>query len=179
MSHQPFETWLLDDPEALSQAERKALQEHLETCQQCQRLDQKWQAARQELTMHRMVGPAPGFPQRWRDSLPARRAREQRKQAWRVFGLLLGVALLSLLALTGYLIATTTPADWLEALVGVISSSNALIQYSTYLVQSWLSSTPVIVSLVLWICLTLTLCFLILMWFIILWRTRIKGVLNS
>lgn len=178
MSHQPFETWLLDDPGALSPAEDHALQKHLETCSQCQRLAQQWQAVRQDLTTRQMIGPAPGFSQRWLDGLAARRAREQRKQAWRVFGLLMGTALLTFVALTAYLVATTTPAEWLEALVWTISTSNAVIQYLTFLVQSWLSSIPVIIQLALWIYLALTLCFLILMLVIILWRTQIKGVPN-
>jgi hypothetical protein len=39
MSHQPFETWILDhDRGALTIDERRGLQAHLATCAQCQRL---------------------------------------------------------------------------------------------------------------------------------------------
>lgn len=178
MSHQPFETWLLDESGTLSQEERRALQAHLASCGQCQRLAQKWQAVQGELKMRRMVSPASGFAQRWQASLAERRARDQRRQAWKIFGALLGVALLTLLALAGYLLATTTPAEWLESLVKIISSTNVFFQYSIFVLLNWLSSTPLVVNIVLWIYLTLTLCFLMLVWVTILWRTRIVGALD-
>ena len=179
MSHQPFETWLLDDDGTMSQAERRALQAHLASCPQCQRLEQKWQAAHQELRMRRMVAPAPGFTQRWQNSLVERRALEQRKHAWKIFGVLLGVSLLTLVILAGYTLATTSPAEWLEALVRTISSSNAFIQYSIFIIQNWLSSTPLVIPIALWIYVTMTLCFLMLIWVVILWRTKLVGVVNS
>lgn len=177
MSHQPFETWLLDEGESLTLEERRALQEHIASCAQCQRLEHQWQDVHQELRTHRMVAPAPGFAQRWQASLAERRAREQRKQAWRIFGVFLGVSLLALLLLTGYTLATSTPAEWLEALVRSISSSNALLQFSIYTLQNWLIGTPLAVHIALWIYLTMTLCFLSLLWIMIVWRTKTVGVL--
>ena len=179
MSHQPFETWLLDDDGTLSPAERRALQEHLASCPQCQRLEQKWQATRQELHMRRMVAPAPGFTQRWQNSLAERKAQEQRRNAWKIFGITSIIALLTLVVLTSYTLATTSPAEWLGALVQTISSTNAFSQYAIYVIQNWLSITPPVIPIVLWIYVTITLCFLIFIWVAVLWRTKYKGAINA
>lgn len=175
VSHQPFETWLLDEDQSLTLEERRALREHIATCTQCQRFEHKWQDVHQELRARRMVAPAPGFTQRWQASLAERRAREQRKQAWRIFGVFMGISLLVLLLLTSYTLATSTPAQWLDAFMRSLSSSNAILQYSIYIFQNWLTGTPLVVHVTLWIYLTMTLCFLSLLWIMILWRTKTVG----
>lgn len=178
MSHQPFETWILDHG-SLSLEERRKLQEHIATCAQCQRLEQKWSSVYQELRTRRMVAPSPGFAQRWQTGLAERRAREQRKQAWKIFGILLGSALFVLTILAGYLLVSTTPANWLVAVVRMLSSSQVMLEMIFYGFQLWLSSTPLALNLALWIYLTVTLCFLLLVWLLVLWRTKSVGVLNS
>lgn len=181
MSHQPFENWILE-PEGMTSTDRRALREHVEACPQCQRLHQKWGAVSQELRARRMVTPAPGFAQRWQSGLAERRAREQRRQAWRIFGFLSGSALFFLLVIAIYLTATSTPTDWLVAIVRMGSSSMRLVSLVYYVVQTWLSATPLAFNIALWIYLTLTLCALCLVWGGILWRTKIgshAGVLNQ
>ncbi len=178
MSHQPFENWILEN-EGLTAGERRELQVHLSACGQCQRLERKWQAVHQELRAHRVAAPAPGFTQRWQASLAERRAREQRKQAWRIFGILMAGALFVLLILAGYVLATTSPAQWLVALTRTVSSSQAFLELAIYIVQTWVSSTPLALNIALWIYLTVTLCILSLVWLGILWRTKNVGVLNQ
>ncbi len=180
MSHQPFETWILDHNRGtLSIEERRELQAHLETCAQCQRLEERWQAARQELRARRMASPAPGFAQRWQAGLAERRALEQRRQAWKIFGGLLGAALFILLVLGGYMLATTTPADWLIAFIRMTESSRVFLQMAIYIVQDWFTTTPFAFNLAVWIYLTVTLCFLTLVWVTVLWRTKSVGVHNQ
>lgn len=178
MSHQPFETWILDE-EPLTAEDRRSLYAHLESCAQCQRLSNKWQTVRQELRARPIAVPAPGFRQRWQASLVERRAREQRKQAWKIFGFFSAGALLVLMMMAAYLAATTSPTDWMSSFIRLFSSSKSLINLVLYAVQTWLSATPPAVNLVLWIYLTLSLCLLTLVWVLILWRTRIVGVLNN
>jgi len=177
MSHQPFETWILDH-EAMSAEDRRALKTHLAGCQQCQRLDRRWQAVHQELHARTMAAPAPGFTQRWKTGLVERRAREQRKQAWRIFWILLASAVFILLILSGYFLATTSPTSWMISLVSAIDSSQAFLQWAIYVVQSWITSTPLAINLALWMYLTITLCLVLLAWVTVLWRTQSVGVLN-
>jgi type VI protein secretion system component VasF len=178
MSHQPFETWILDSG-TLSQEERRMLQAHLQSCTQCQRLERNWRSVHQELRTRPMVAPAPGFTQRWQSSLAERRAREQRKQAWRIFGILIAAAVFILLTLTGYLLATTSPTQWMANLFQTMDSSRAFMQWVVFVVQGWVSSTPLALNLALWIYLTVSLCALLLAWVGILWRTQSVGVQNQ
>jgi len=178
MSHQPFETWILDQ-EKLSQKDRRALQEHLDTCQQCQRMNRRWNAVHQELFTRRMVAPAAGFTQRWLSSLAERHLRERRKQAWRIFGYFLGGAIFVLLLLTGYIMATSSPTDWLVVFVRSISSITNLLNLGYFAIQTWLSNTPLVINLALWIYLTIPICLLSFIWVLIVWRTNLVGVLNQ
>lgn len=178
MSHQPFETWILDH-EALTPEERRQMQAHLEGCGQCQRLQRRWQMVHQELRARPTVAPVPGFSQRFKASLVERRAREQRRQAWRIFSAFLGGAMLILLILAGYLMATSTPADWLAAGIRMLSSSKALFDLGIYAVQTWLSATPLAVNIAVWAYLAFSLCLVCLVWVVILWRTNVVGVFKS
>lgn len=178
MSHQPFDTWVFE-PGSLSPDDRRALQAHLETCAQCQRLERKWRAVHHELRAHPMASPAPGFTQRWQASLAERRARDQRRQAWKIFGILLGAATFILLLLASYEIATTSPAEWLTGAVNFFSNSERMINWTRFAILTWLSTTSLALNIVLWVCLTMTLCVLFLVWTGIIWRTRSAGAINA
>ncbi len=178
MSHQPFENWILDQGE-LSLEERRSLRQHLEGCAQCQRLERRWGAVHQELRARRMVAPAAGFARRWQNGLAERRAREQRKQAWKIFGALLGAAIFILLVLGSYIITTTSPTEWLIALTRTTESSRVFLQMAIYVVQNWFSSTPLALNIAMWIYLAFTVCALTLVWVAVLWRTKSVGALNQ
>jgi hypothetical protein len=178
MSHQPFETWILD-PDPLTKEDRRSLQDHLDSCAQCQQIQRRWQSVHLELRARPMALPAPGFTMRWQSGLAERRARQQRRQAWKIFGYFAGGALFILLLLSAYLLATTTPADWLSSGIRLLTSSRNLIDLGAYLVDTWLASTSLAVNLALWIYLTVGLCLLSMIWVLILWRTNLVGVLNK
>jgi hypothetical protein len=177
MSHQPYETWILDQ-QNLSGDDRRALLSHLDDCPQCLRLQRRWQMVHQELTYPRMVTPAPGFTQRWQTGLAERKAREQRKQAWKIAGMLFTAALVVLLLMTAYTLATSSLTDWLVGLVGIVSSTSGLLNLGIHFIQNWLSSTPLAVNLVLWIYLTVSIALLTFVWVLVLWRTNLVGVFN-
>lgn len=178
MSHQPFEDWILD-PLTLSADERRALQEHLTGCQQCQRLDRRWTAVHHQLRLRPMAAPAPGFSARWQTTLADRLAREQRRQGWKIFGVLFGGALFILLLLAIYQAATKTPAEWLLAAMQTYTSTQSLIDLVRYAILSWLSSTPLALNIAIWMYLAVTVCCLLLAWLLILWRTNTAGVTES
>ncbi len=178
MSHQPFENWILDG-ESLSVEERRKLQAHVDTCAQCQRLSQRWGAVHLELRARPMAAPYPGFTQRWREGLVERRAREQRRQAWRIFGALLAGAVFILMVMAGYIAMTSSPTDWLQAIVRTADSTRNFMMLSVYYLQTWLSSTPLALNVALWVYLTVSLCILSLIWVLVLWRTKSLGALKQ
>jgi hypothetical protein len=178
MNHQPFEAWIFD-PGTISAEERRSMQAHLASCPQCQQLERRWKAVHQQMRARPLAAPAQGFTQRWQSGLAERRERAQRRQAWKVFGFLIGGAFFILLLLAGYMFATTSPTEWLMALVNIFSSSRELIDLTTLAVQSWLTTTPLALNIALWIYLTITLCGLSLVWLLIIWRTKTVGALQS
>ncbi len=178
MSHQPFENWILGT-DAIPEEERRTFQAHLDDCEQCRLLQRKWQATQRELRTRAMVSPAPGFAQRWQDGLAERKAREMRRQAWKTFTGFLGGAFLILLGLAIYALATSSPADWLAAMIRYGSYSLDLFDTLVSVVIMWLQSTPLALNIALWIYATITLCLLCLAWVFAIWRTSILGVLKQ
>lgn len=178
MNHQPFEAWIFE-PGAMSAEDRRSLQLHLAGCPQCQRLERRWQAVHQQLRARPLAAPAHGFTQRWQSGLAERRLQAQRRQAWKIFGFLVSGAFFILMLLTGYMIATTSPIQWLMSLVNIFSSSRELIDLTTLAVQSWLTTTPLAINIAIWIYLTLILCILSLVLLLIIWRTKTVGVYQS
>jgi hypothetical protein len=177
MNHQPFEAWIFD-PGELTREDRRALQAHLQECRQCRLLEQRWQAVHREMRALPLAAPAAGFSQRWQAGLAERRAREQRRQAWKIFGWLAGGAFLFLLMLAGYLIATTSPAEWLMVFIKIFASSREMFALTQLAVQSWLTTTPLALNIALWVTLTVLLCILSLAWLWIVWRANPVGVLH-
>jgi fumarate reductase subunit C len=175
MSHQPFETWILE-LETLPMTERRSLQSHLDTCPQCQRTLRKWQGAQRELRARKQITPAPGFTARWQAGLAERRLREQRRQAWRVFTGFVVAAIFFLLILVGYVMVSSTPSDWLAAFIRSASTSLNFFNLVTYLARTWFSNTPLVVNIALWVSLSIALCLLSLIWAFTLWRTSKIGV---
>lgn len=178
MSHLPYETWIFE-VDQLNQEDRRSLQEHLQGCEQCQKLHTKWRLTYRELRGMPEVRPAPGFTHRWMTSLSERRAREQRKQAWRALLWFAGGAGVILLALVGYTLAVSSPADWLAVVIRSASDSLNLFDTLVGLVRLWIASTPLALNIALWIYLAVTLCLLSLGWVFALWRTSIIGVFNK
>jgi hypothetical protein len=178
MSHPPFEEWIFKMNQ-MSPDERRTLNAHIDGCEQCRKLQDKWQMVHRELRSMPEVRPAPGFSQRWFSSLSERRAREQRKQAWRAFIWFMGGAFAALLVLVGYAMAVSTPADWLALVIRYASNSLNLFDSGIALVRLWLESTPLALNIAIWMYATVTLCLLSFGWAFALWRTTIIGVFNK
>jgi hypothetical protein len=178
MVHQPFETWIVDQIE-MSAEQQKELKAHLLVCQQCTRLQTGWQSVNQQLNTRQMVAPAPGFTQRFKINLEQRRIEEQRKQARKfLLFLLLGIIGLSAV-LAGGLILTSSPADWLAALLGsftqTVVSLSRVERWAITLVQIF----PPAVIIGFWILMTSTLSLVVLVWMTSLWRLSTQGALTK
>jgi len=116
MNHQPFEDWLLDDEPLTLQQERE-LQSHLRGCRACSGIAD----SNMELHSGRMISPAPGFADRFQPRLTAWRAAQLRQQALgTVVLVVVGVALLYVLAGPAMLEAIRSPAAWLGGVTGMI-----------------------------------------------------------
>ena len=176
MSHQLYETWLLDETN-LSPQDDAAFQAHLQICPQCRLVKTGWESARSRLNNIRMVNPEPGFSQRFTASLAVRRARQAHQQQIRrlILGLSLGVIGSS--ALLGLVIfSVATPVDLLvratQIITGAIVWWNRASQFLIVALQQ-----PLV--LLVWILLTSGLCLLAFGWLFTLWRISSKGAYLS
>jgi hypothetical protein len=98
MNHQPFEEYLLSK-EPLNQEQEADLRQHLQQCPACANLSCAWQEVELELKQTAQAAPARGFGERWQARLAEKRAQQQRRVAWWVIGVNLGVAVGIFLAL--------------------------------------------------------------------------------
>lgn len=177
MSHQPYETWLLE-PEELTAQQAAELQAHLETCPECKQLDNAW---RNVLGMIRSepVVPAPaGFTQRWKADLGARKAEKQARQIRRTLFLMVAGIVVVTLGFVAYLAATMTPADimvhGMRTITIVSSSTREAQQFLQYLLRI----TPPIIPIFLGLAAASWVLALSLTWVITVMRFSFKGEPN-
>lgn len=80
MSHQPYENWILDEPQ-LSDEEKRDLAAHLRECTECTRLTNGWNTVQRTIQSSQMK-PAPAdFTGKWSASLARRKREQEKKQA--------------------------------------------------------------------------------------------------
>jgi hypothetical protein len=172
MSHQPFETWMLDEIH-LSLEQENTLQAHLAACADCRRVQLGWQSARQTLQTSRMVRPAPGFSQRFTATLAERQARlaSQRQVRSLILGLSLGVIATAAL-LVFVIFSVTSPVDFLVRTTEVITSSIGWWNRASRLLIASLQQ-PVVLAI--WILLTSGISLLAFGWLFTLWRISMQG----
>jgi len=179
MSHQPFETWLLEDHRSLSEEEQQTLHQHLERCADCRRLEAKWQEVHLEMRAAPMVAPRAGFSRRFQAGMAERRVREQRRQAWRVFIAFGSSAAAVFIGFMIYAFFFSTTAEWVQAVVGLLSTTVGAAETTRSLVSTWMQFTPFTLHLTLWITIGLMFSFLVLLWVFAIWRTSLVGVTNK
>ncbi|NOY97892.1 MAG: hypothetical protein GXP40_01645 [Chloroflexi bacterium] len=119
MNHQPFESWLLAD-ELLTSEQRQALQVHVRKCADCAALMETNLALRSV----RAAAPAPGFADRFRVRLEARRKAQRKRHL--LGGLILVIGGLSLLSWFVWPVAARSPSEviviWATSLVSILTS---------------------------------------------------------
>jgi predicted anti-sigma-YlaC factor YlaD len=172
MSHQPFETWLLDENNH-TQEQEAALQAHLAICAECRQIHTGWQEARLSLKSARMAKPASGFSQRFSASLAQRRAVQAHRRQIRnlILGLSLGLVATAVL-LTAVIFTFSSPTEILVSGVEVIMMGvnrwNQVIH-----VLSAAMMQPIF--LVVWILATCGVSVLACVWLFSLWRISVQG----
>ena len=172
MSHQPFETWLLEENNRTPEQEA-ALQAHLVNCADCRQIHTGWQAARLSLNSSRMARPASGFTQRFSASLAERRATQAHRRQIRnlILGLSLGLIATAVL-LTVVIFTFTSPTEMVVTAVEAVTIS----------VNRWNQMTNVLSAamqqpffLVVWILVTCGVSILACGWLVTLWRISVQG----
>jgi hypothetical protein len=178
MSHQPFETWILEEG-GLSPQERQGLNEHIEECPHCRKLMNNFQAVHIRLSTAKTIAPAAGFSQRWQATLEKRFEAQHMKQTLQVrrFFLFLGLAnILSLFVLIIFLLAEGNSMIWLAETASRVSYFLVWFERLTGLFFAFLHIAPLTLPLALWVTITGAFSILALIWVVSLWRINFKGV---
>lgn len=172
MSHQPFETWMIDEI-PLSLEQETTLQSHLDTCTACRELQTGWRSARQALQTTAMIRPAPGFSLRFTASLAQRRAIQAHRRQIRnlILGLSLSVMATAVL-LAVVIFAVASPVDLLVRTTEVITG---LIGWWNRVSRLLIASLQQPVVLVIWVLLTSGISLLAFGWLFTLWRISLQG----
>ncbi len=178
MNHQPFEQWILE-PRDMTSADREVLNAHLETCHECRSLQAKWLSLSEEFHHTPILAPRSGFARRWQAGMAERRLRDQRRQAWRFFMAFSGAAAAVFLAMVGYFLLTSTPAEWVQAAMRAVTSTVGTVTAARGIASTWMSITPLGLNVVIWIALGLTFCILACIWVFAIYRTAFSGVWNK
>jgi anti-sigma factor RsiW len=147
MSHQPFESHLLDD-ELLTDEQQNALAQHLKECERCF----AYSLALTELdtVLHHSPSPlpAPGFTQRWQARLAKHQQARQNRKYWLMASSLLVLA--SLTMLTMFMI-NFSQINWsyeLTQTIARISVFAAQIRQLVKLSRTFVSTLPVLVPII-------------------------------
>ena len=80
MTHLPYQDWLFDDLQLLSDPQKVELKQHLQTCAECRGLSGALNHVEISLKQKVMAAPAAGFTQRWQARLQEERLRLHRRQ---------------------------------------------------------------------------------------------------
>lgn len=178
MSHQPYETWIFDPPEPGSEKDGE-LQAHLNDCTDCASLYHSWVGVQSLIRQEVEVSPPAGFTKRWMEDLPARKARQRRRQIRRALLWLGGSIFLLSLALLAYYFATMTPADISKAVVKFFVNTGQTLTGIRIIFEWILRVTPPAVAAGVSALLAGWVLLLIFTWAVIVHRLTRKGVVTS
>jgi hypothetical protein len=176
MSHLPYQSWLYDDENQLSNPQKQALHQHLQECPDCQKSAHAWQAVKHQMRTSPQVAPRSGFTSRWQASLAQRRAKEQRRQALRLFILLAGASVVALILLGAVIFQTTSLSSLLVTIFALATRIVIVGGQVQSFIMNWLEVLPPVVSIVAWMMLSGSFCMLVLVWFVSIWRISTHGV---
>jgi hypothetical protein len=173
--HQIFETWILQETD-LTEDESHLLTAHLVDCEPCRQLRLGWSNAREAIKTTPMAAPAPGFSQRWKNSLAERRARQHQAQVKKFFRYLIGVTSLSFAGLLFTVILGTSPVNVMATLLRSGVNLLLYVRQMENVFNMILRSVPFFVPVIIWILVSTGFSLAALAWGASMWKYVIKGV---
>lgn len=170
MEHEPYLEWLFSEA-ALTGEQRRALQEHLLSCESCASLAAAWEMLPAAVHALPEASPAPGFTQRWLERRVQERIREQRRLTLLVLLLCVGGALVTLAALAlpqlgGSLNLVTATSS----IIHTAASIGATLGDIEAVGEALLLGLPLVVPVFFWIVFAMTACIWTFLWLLGVWR---------
>ncbi|MEA3326218.1 MAG: hypothetical protein U9R53_02785 [Chloroflexota bacterium] len=148
MSHQPFETWLLSG-ESLNPQQEQALDAHLQTCKECQKLSIALYQVSVVLETSPEPTPQPGFSQRWHKRLSVHRHQQQQRRMW---FMTLGLFSIAGFILSALLILNHQAINWvyeLSQFIANFSLAAARVIQLWSILQSITKTLPILIPMMI------------------------------
>lgn len=176
MNHQPFEGWLLED-EDLSQDQKQALQAHLKSCQDCSNIVESWQEVRHVIVATPRATPLPGFTERWQAHLVKRRADQQRRLAWGIFGACLAILIIILGVIYLPSVMHLSFGEILASFLLNVTILFVRINQTREIIELLLGGVSPVFPIIVWILAASSLACLSFIWIAAIWKIIVpKGV---
>jgi hypothetical protein len=175
MNHQYYEN-LLMERENLAPTQKGKLDQHIEECAQCARLDQSLRVVDHELRTAAVIAPPPGFTARWQASLPEKRKKKEQEQKRIIIISMVSSTVAALITVGAFLLPPVSPITILTDLfTDFVQLVNHVTQFWNF-VGHFFTAVPtglsiwIIASTLMWVSLTM------LAWGIALFRIARKGI---
>jgi predicted anti-sigma-YlaC factor YlaD len=179
MSHQPFESWIIND-EPLQPKETIDLEAHLQDCVACRQLYDSWQGVQGLFGTVPLVAPRQGFVQRWEQLLEQdlvdQRVTVQRRNSW-IFVLVSGCAALIVFFLLIMQIWQTENllTSFILTFARLLTGTLSLVNTLQYAVSSIVEILIALIPPIWWGLMMIVICALCTLWFLSLrhiWSPR-------
>jgi hypothetical protein len=135
LNHPPFNDWLLSE-DLLTPAQTRQLQEHLSSCQECNKAKLALVEVKHLFHAAGQVVPVEGFTVRWQKRLAIQLQKRQRRNAWLFFGVAASMAvfILTFLLFRVYSVLDS-PATFLASLVYLWTFSQLALAYLSDIIR--------------------------------------------
>ena len=128
--HLPFEEWLLSE-RSLSSYQQQALDEHLQSCDDCVQLQNSWDQVHNLFLNPPQVAPQAGFTARWLQRQAAVRTHQQHRNAWVIFGIVaVNVVIFFIFIALQVAALVSTPSQWLYIKAYYLSQVYAIFSFT-------------------------------------------------
>ena len=175
MSHQPFESWILDETR-LDEQQAQQLEAHLNVCPACKTLQSSWEAVRHQLQSAPEMQPAPGFSMRWQANLTKRREEEGRLRQQNMIIAPASTVVAFLIALVAVVFPRVSWIDVLIKLVSTLVSTTGSLSAFLQMISSAVKTVPTSLLVFTTLGTSSLLCMIGFLWVVSIWRMSQKGV---
>lgn len=141
MSHQPYETWILQN-ETLTTTQAAELDQHLVSCSTCRQLKHNWHSVERQLRDIPFVSAPANFAARFQSSLEMRKAQERRRQVRNALWFLGGSCILISLFLLVRTVVVVTPARLIGEIIHFIVEAPQRWLELRFILYYWGSQIP-------------------------------------
>ncbi len=178
MDHQPFEQWIFDD-NLHSPQQNTLLQEHLEECNDCMKLDRAWADIEKELLKPVMLSPSAGFLNRFQSRLAERQVVQHQQQAIKTLVIIGTGILITMAAIVTWLFLSHSIGEVIVKSVSLFSDTVQIFFNFRSMMVQFLRHTPTFTPYLIWIMIAGWGTILASLWGMTVWKLSRQGMVQK